>query len=342
MSKKLILAALATTTMLVALPTAAGTASAVEAVEMNQSPQQKLMAKRAAELDAYRLIAERVLGLEISAESTVRDFVGLSDRIATRLDTFIKGVRFTNVRHFSDGSCEVDAEITIQQVVKEIKKIYDEIYEGGKWHKEELEHITKRTHHKVISVTGSGAARAESRVQNPATTPIIGPIVGTTRSQMIDLPAIYGEYAPGERLKAKRAAELDAYRKLLERVYGLQIDAGTRVRDFVTESDDIRARTEGELKGVRFTNIRYAPDGVVELEGSITIQQVIRTIQKVYDEVYEGGEWKREDFEKITKKTISKTITVLGVGALDTSGSSGHERTGAIESEVVDEVIVID
>ena len=179
------------------------------------SPQQKLMAKRAAELDGYRKLAEQILGLEISASSHVRDFVTESDRIATYLDEFIKGIRFTDVRHYEDGTCETDAEVTIQQVITTLKRSVDEVYEGGKWKKDVFEDIKKRTKRTVIAVTGCGAVRPETKIDDPADEAIVGPVLNP-RARRISLPPIYREYPPAERLKAKRAAEVDGYRKLLE------------------------------------------------------------------------------------------------------------------------------
>lgn len=312
------------------------------------SPQQKLMAKRAAELDAYRLLAERVLGLEITSGSTVADFVGESDNIATALDATIKGVRFSDVRHFSDGSCEVDAALTLKQVVTTLEKAHDAEYDGGHWNKSDFEKITTKSTRTVIEVTGSGAARAQSEIADPAGQPIIGPIVGTRRNVRTQLPGIYRDFPPAERLKAKRAAELDAYRKMLERIYGLDIEAGTEVRDFVTESDIIRTRTEGTLKGVRFDNVRYAPDGVVEVEASLSVRQVVTMLEKIYDETYRGGKWEKSDFEKITKKSVTKTLTVIGTGALDTAGGSSRDRGDRgdreveIEVEISDQIIVVE
>ena len=54
---------------------------------------------------------------------------------------------------------------------------------------------------------------------------------------------------PQGRLKAARAAELDAKRKLLEQVHGLRIDSTTLVRDFVTQYDEIGAQLTSVLVG---------------------------------------------------------------------------------------------
>ncbi|MBN2448065.1 MAG: hypothetical protein JXO22_15150, partial [Phycisphaerae bacterium] len=49
------------------------------------------------------------------------------------------------------------------------------------------------------------------------------------------------------RLKAIRAAELDAKRKLAEQVYGLRLTSETLVRDFVTEHDVIMSELDNVL-----------------------------------------------------------------------------------------------
>jgi len=54
---------------------------------------------------------------------------------------------------------------------------------------------------------------------------------------------------PQGRLRAARAAEVDAKRKLAEQVYGLMIDSSTSVRDFVTQYDEIRTQVDAVLIG---------------------------------------------------------------------------------------------
>lgn len=53
--------------------------------------QAKMLAKRAAQLDAQRQLSEQVKGLEIRAGSTVEDYEVKSDIIATRVKTWLKG-----------------------------------------------------------------------------------------------------------------------------------------------------------------------------------------------------------------------------------------------------------
>jgi hypothetical protein len=70
---------------------------------------------------------------------------------------------------------------------------------------------------------------------------------------------------PNARPMALRAAQVDAYRNLLEIVQGVRIDANTVVKDFMTESDVIRASVEGLVKGAKVMNKEYLSDGTVEV-----------------------------------------------------------------------------
>ena len=70
---------------------------------------------------------------------------------------------------------------------------------------------------------------------------------------------------PNARPMALRAAQVDAYRNLLEIVQGVRIDSNTVVKDFMTESDTIRASVEGLVKGAKVMNKEYLSDGTVDV-----------------------------------------------------------------------------
>lgn len=95
-----------------------------------------------------------------------------------------------------------------------------------------------------------------------------------------------GTPAGQARLLAQRAAKAVAYRNLLEIVQGVQVDAETTVRDFVTESDVIRTRVSGVVKGARqMGKTRFMSDGTVamtlrmplfgQLAQAVNLQQVV-------------------------------------------------------------------
>ncbi|MEW6417300.1 MAG: LPP20 family lipoprotein [Nitrospirota bacterium] len=82
--------------------------------------QARLMTERAAKLDAYRNLLEQAYGVNITSNSTVRDFVLQSDTIKARVEAFIKGAKILDTRHLSDGSVEVDMEMTLGYEFREM------------------------------------------------------------------------------------------------------------------------------------------------------------------------------------------------------------------------------
>ncbi len=67
--------------------------------------QNKLLAKRAAEADCYRKLAETVNGVRLNSSTYVRDFVTESDESRTAVNTFVKGIRLGPPRYYDDGMC---------------------------------------------------------------------------------------------------------------------------------------------------------------------------------------------------------------------------------------------
>lgn len=75
--------------------------------------QQKLMAMRAARLDAYRNLAEQIYGFRISGNTSISAFATQNDSMRSYLDAYLRGARVTNTASLSDGNFEVTVELDI-------------------------------------------------------------------------------------------------------------------------------------------------------------------------------------------------------------------------------------
>ena len=75
--------------------------------------QLKLMAIRAAKLDAYRNLAEQVYGFRLSGSTTISAFVSQRDYVRVQIDAYVRGARVVDVTQLPDGSYEarVEAEL---------------------------------------------------------------------------------------------------------------------------------------------------------------------------------------------------------------------------------------
>ena len=79
---------------------------------------------------------------------------------------------------------------------------------------------------------------------------------------------------PQARLMAQRAARADAYRQLTEQVYGLEVRAGTLVRDAVLADDRIETDVGGFIRGARVVATRNRPNlEIVEMDMELDLGQ---------------------------------------------------------------------
>jgi len=81
----------------------------------------------------------------------------------------------------------------------------------------------------------------------------------------IGAPPSNAANAAQARAMAERAAQVVAYRNLLEIVKGVRVDSETVVENFMTRSDIIRTKVDGVIKGAMPVKKLYLSDGSVEI-----------------------------------------------------------------------------
>lgn len=77
--------------------------------------QARLMAVRAAEMDAHRKLAELLAGVDITATSATKDYVQESYRVTERTQALLRGAHVKETRFSPDGIAEVDVELVLEQ-----------------------------------------------------------------------------------------------------------------------------------------------------------------------------------------------------------------------------------
>jgi hypothetical protein len=286
--------------------------------------QNKLLSKRAAEADAYRKLAEAVKGLQITSDTYVKDFVAESDEIRSALDQCIKGVRLGQPRWFEDLSCEVPGEVTVERIIQLLQETHERYYKIHHNHThvtaKDIENMQQHVEQKIVKVVGKGAPRPDLPPDLPdgvaeqvalGTPPLPAePFVPElwTRKHM-------GPMAAQARLGAERAAEVDAQRKLVERILGLRVDSQTLVRDFITESDQIHTSAVGTLVGASKIKTYYHSDEpIVEVTLQVPVESVVTTIKKLYTECGRCGHVRVSDVTEICRSLKVQTLEATGMG----------------------------
>ena len=80
---------------------------------LTSSPAQAYgMAKRAATVEAYRLIAERINGVYVEGQDTIKNMIVKRSTVRTQVSAMIKNANVVETR-FKDGICEVEMEVTL-------------------------------------------------------------------------------------------------------------------------------------------------------------------------------------------------------------------------------------
>ncbi len=276
--------------------------------------QNKLLAKRAAEADCYRKLAESVYGVQINSSTFVRDFVTESDEIRTGVDAFVKGVSFGPPRWYDDGTCEIDGEVTVAKLVTTLKALHATHYQGRTVTTTDIENITQTVKTDVIRARGSGAPRPEIPELPPGFEEAITPLPqGYVPAPSI--PAIWKSVGPQGRLMAERAAEVDAMRRLLEQIKGLRLNSTTLVRDFVTESDEISTQASGIVIGASVASKYLHNDELIaEVTMEVPVEKIITRIKELHSQHYKGNTVTTTDIVNV-KKTIQRDmIRATGCG----------------------------
>ncbi len=309
-------------------------AAGVQAQPSAWDSQNKLLARRAAEADCYRKLAETVYGVRINTETYVRDFVTERDEIRSAVDSFVQGIRLGSPRYYDDGTCEVDAEVTVAKLVTKLTEIHLAHYEGSRVTRTDIENIKNTVKTNVFRVTGSGVPRPElPDVVADMATPLPPGVVLPAPA----IPAIWRSVPPQARMMAERAAQMDSMRKLLEQIKGLRLNSNTLVRDFITESDEISARADGIVYGaVQVAKYLRHDELVAEVTMEVPVERLVTKIQEMHAEFYHGGRVTTTDITNVRKKIHRNMIRITGSGVPPARFLGGARSAGVVMPEWFD------
>lgn len=256
----------------------------------NCTGQGRLMAERAARLDAMRKLAARINGVYITGNTTVRDFVTENDEVRAAMQSFIKGQRELGRRyHDNELIVEVEMGIKLRTLYATLKSFAQAHARDDRVRIRALEQLTVKAKDKMIKETGVGVPperylkrdvpveiRQTVTVASNAP-PWIGRTLRATGNGAIDTNNPNRAQA---KLMAFRAAEMDARRKLAEQIQGLMITSNTSVRDFVADRDEIRTSLLAFQQGAHVVegSQKVNPDGTVESVVEIELRPLWNSI----------------------------------------------------------------
>jgi len=243
------------------------------------TPSQIHEAIEAAELDADRLLAERVYGLEIESGTRIRDLVFDGKETSSRFSARLVGATESKEPQFlADGTVLVFRAIKVREVLQNFSKSTEGKVrpDGSVEVGSSREKTTIANNDSVIDVTGNSA-----------------------------LPGSEGH----QKIMAKRAAELDAYRRLAKRMFGIQIDGETTLRKIALENDRVGSALSAVLKGAETTKVAFDPEN-----GSCKVTMKLKTADVVRTTIRAAGPGKIQT--SIKDEIEESTFTETGTGTM--------------------------
>jgi hypothetical protein len=279
-------------------PTEAPESPALPEIWQKVPAQQRLMALRAAEVDGTRLLLERIMGLHTSSDTTVRDLTLSSDSVKGVLSAAIKGVTSSEPpQYFPDGRVEVVRAVKVEQLIEVVNRVVKQ------------QNLADRS---TTTISDSQAKEIVMRNEK-------FDVVGSSA-----LPGSEGL----SKIRAKRAAEADAYRKLGERILGVKVTSDTTVKDLALKDDAVVKTMAGMIKGAEPTAIKFQKDGSCEVTMQLKLDDVLRTVTRVVK-----GKTHTED--SINAKVISET----GIGTAEQVSSSVLDGGSDVEEVQISETL---
>lgn len=259
-----------------------GLSSALVA-QSRSNGQQAVLAFEAARADAYRNLLESVQGLTVSGSTTVRNLAVESSETRASLESFVRGAAIIEETMQPDGTAKVVVELDLdrlerllgQKVEGGVRKIRMEGYGAPRSPEQDPGSASSSSPNRVGTVV-TGSPRAWNKDDGGSAPPQLQSVV-TVVGQAAQDPS-RARSAAQARLMAERAATNDAYRRLLEYVYGISVSSNTTVRDMALANDKVDSEVSGFIRGARVEGVHHTEDGVAEVTMSLDLAGLRRIL----------------------------------------------------------------
>lgn len=133
-----------------------------------------------------------------------------------------------------------------------------------------------------------GSIEEEVEVNLQAIAEALGRPITSVRQTVrpISLAEYGSKFGPLARVTTRRAAQVDALRKLTELIYGSVIDSQTTVKDLEATNDRIVTSVRGVVQGAQIVKEVYFSDGSVSVEVQAPGQQIKKSLTQVAGDIF--------------------------------------------------------
>ena len=127
---------------------------------------------------------------------------------------------------------------------------------------------------------------------------------------------------------ARRAAELDAYRKILEAVQSVRVTARIKAKKIMDSSPSVYARVSGMIRGMQTKHVKYSNDGLCKISMEANFDRVGNLLLKALDsgDIKITDNYPKIDWVKAREEVIKKE-KLLAAGKAELKRKTEEENS---------------
>jgi hypothetical protein len=266
-----------------------------------------VLAVRAAQVDAIERLADMVLAARLSAEKTVGDAVGPAGDGEIAIRVLLRSARMAaEPRVYSDGLAEVDLEIPLDSVVRQVRAlgILGQTKTAGM---PDLEH---RAMDGYLRASGAGRAPADL----PAEV-----IKRAEAARPEDLPEMFPlgweRVTPAGRVAAVRDARVRAYQAMAALIRDIHLGQTDKVGDLIGRVGPESTVFDSFIRALPVTGEpRLMPDRIAEETVTVPVRDLIRVLKDIRALRLGEARWSAEDIDQLSVRLKVERLTATGRG----------------------------
>ena len=274
--------------LLLADPLAKAQPAAIPGTAAQNVLQQVALGKARTELLA------RVRALPLTPELTIGGWLSADADLDRAARLWIRTQpRQGNARLYSDGVCEVDVCIRAEELGSRLVQLSED-------------------YPSTAAARGVDADGVKSAARRWPTVWVTGRATLSRQVQPGQLPGWEDVTSEGIQL-ARRAAEDDACRALVEEAGRLKISQTRRLREFLDAGEAVRNAVYEALRREAAVKVEFETDQVATARVRIGIRELLRILTRVHEEHYKGDQFEAADFREMALLAGRDDLTASGL-----------------------------
>ncbi|KPK47859.1 MAG: hypothetical protein AMK72_07810 [Planctomycetes bacterium SM23_25] len=268
--------------------------------------QARMLAIRAAQVDAVSRLAETVLAARVSAVRTLGQAIGPGSAKEIALRVFLRAAqRVGEPRVYSDGVAEVDVEVPVDAVARQVAALYT----PGEHETGDLADLA------YVAVDGYVRAGGRGRAPSDPSPEALAGLESVPLEGLPEMfPAGWERVTATGRVEAIRAARIRAYSAMAEHLKGVYLGPKETVGGLVDGLSASEAMFDAFVRSLPVAGpVRMMPDGIAEVDVAVMVPDVIQVLKDIRT-LRGAATWTDERIDRLSLRLKSRRLVTTGHG----------------------------